>query len=403
MGLNLAIKRVIFESTSKANGSGGFKALENFEIKQIGGRAGRYKTAQDAVKSWALTVGAEDTQNSSKTKSDSAGYVTTLEKFDLDVVHKAMDMEVQPLKVAGIFPPTSVIHRFASYFPPKTPFSWIVLRLHELAHISPRFQLCRLKDQIAIADVIQTCNLTINDRLIFMASPSSLTDTGMPQVVLEFAQCVAENSGGELLSMKSLYFEILDMDMEEYAGGVNEYLRQVETLHKALTLYLWLSYRFAGVFRSQSLAFHAKSLVEDKIDQCLNAVHWDSSMRTRKAKRRERMLAEERRRISEEAENSPKRNDELIEEESPSEFDKPKQTDGLDDSLSSNEIQYQSREEIQTLEQTLRMPSLTCTETSDATPSKESGFASDEVIRSRGHSLLWESVSRQKHNESTGS
>jgi ATP-dependent RNA helicase SUPV3L1/SUV3 len=43
----------------------------------------------------------------------------------------------------------------------------------------------------------------------------------------------------------------------------------VETLHKALVLYLWLSYRFAGVFTSRPMASYVKELVEERIDKVL--------------------------------------------------------------------------------------------------------------------------------------
>jgi ATP-dependent RNA helicase SUPV3L1/SUV3 len=309
MGLNLAIKRVIFESTAKSNGAGGFQILENSNIKQIGGRAGRYKTARDAVEG-ALADGVEEEPLSvTKSPNQNVGYVTSIEKFDLEVVQRAMNAEIEPLKQAGIFPPASVVHRFASYFPPKTPFSYIVLRLHELAAINPRFKLCRMKDQIDIADTIQAFQLTTNDRLIFMASPAPMRDPGIPEAVKEMAQCVAEQSGGELLDLQTLNLELLDVDMYEYGGQVSDYLRAVESLHKILTLYLWLSYRFAGVFRSQALAFHVKSVVEDRIDLCLKEVHWDSKKRLQKAKLRQQAFTQtpgEQRREAEESEESTK-------------------------------------------------------------------------------------------------
>lgn len=413
MGLNLAIKRVIFESTSKSNGSGGHKILENFEIKQIAGRAGRYKTAQDAVKG-ALNDGAADGEPIGtaplqlalpEAQPNNTGYVTTLEKFDLEVVDKAMKTEVEPLKAAGILPPASIINRFASYFPPGTPFSYIVLRLHEIASINPRFKLCRLSDQIDIADVIQPCNLTVNDRQIFMAAPATLTDPGMQEVVLEFAQCVADHSGGELLSMKSIYFEILDVDMEDYIGGVTDYLRRVETLHKALTLYLWLSYRFAGVFKSQALAFHAKSLVEDRIDQCLNAVHWDSGKkeRMRKAKLREKALLDEQRRFSGERLGE-------IEEDSGEQNQSTEGDDEDEDSaaLDGEDSHSEESEETEILDEFQR-PELQSDFSNEAgredipatSTSNERNLPVDEAARAVEDGRLWDKVS-QKNHESAG-
>ena len=49
MGLNLSIKRVIFQATGKFNGQR-MAHISIPEIKQIAGRAGRYKTARDAIK-----------------------------------------------------------------------------------------------------------------------------------------------------------------------------------------------------------------------------------------------------------------------------------------------------------------------------------------------------------------
>lgn len=52
-------------------------------------------------------------------------------------------------------------------------------------------------------------------------------------------------------------------------------------LHKAVSLYLWLSYRFAGVFQSQAVAFTLKDLVEAKINDNLSRVDYDAARRKR--------------------------------------------------------------------------------------------------------------------------
>jgi ATP-dependent RNA helicase SUPV3L1/SUV3 len=265
--------------------------------------------------------------------------------------------------------------------------------------------LCRLSDQIDIADVIQPCNLTVNDRQIFMAAPATLTDPGMQEVVLEFAQCVADHSGGELLSMKSIYFEILDVDMEDYIGGVTDYLRRVETLHKALTLYLWLSYRFAGVFKSQALAFHAKSLVEDRIDQCLNAVHWDSGKkeRMRKAKLREKALLDEQRRFSGERLGE-------IEEDSGEQNQSTEGDDEDEDSaaLDGEDSHSEESEETEILDEFQR-PELQSDFSNEAgredipatSTSNERNLPVDEAARAVEDGRLWDKVS-QKNHESAG-
>ncbi|KAN0096501.1 P-loop containing nucleoside triphosphate hydrolase protein [Hyaloscypha variabilis] len=292
MGLNLSIKRIIFEATSKHDGIG-FRLIRTSEIKQIAGRAGRFKTASDAIQK-SPSEGVEAVQPEKKEKPvKNIGLVTTLENFDLPIVKKAMETEVEPLKTAGIFPPSNILLRFANYFPPKTPFSYIVLRLHEISSLHPRFHLCRLKEQIEVADLIQPYDLTNMDRIIFMSAPVAIREPGFADVITEFAECVAKQTGGELLNLRSLNLEMLDMDIHAHPEGTKGYLKEAEALHKALTLYLWLSYRFAGIFRSQALAFHVKSLVEEKIDQCLGEVHFDASKRKQLTKLRQRAVEDQ--------------------------------------------------------------------------------------------------------------
>jgi ATP-dependent RNA helicase SUPV3L1/SUV3 len=273
MGLNLSIKRVIFESTAKHDGTG-FRQIAISEIKQIAGRAGRYKTAHEAVKAGVDGVTTSLLDISTATEPNK-GLVTTLDRQDLPIVRQALREEVEPLKTAGIFPPSDTLIRFASYFPADTPFSYIVLRLHDLAVLHSSFQMCRLKEQLEVADLIQPFKLTIFDRITFTAAPVSLREEGFHGILQEFASCVADQSGGELLDLKTLNLDLLVEDIHDHHAGSKGYLREAETLHKALTLYLWLSYRFPGVFRSQALAFHVKGLVEEKIDQCLGELQWD--------------------------------------------------------------------------------------------------------------------------------
>lgn len=266
MGLNLAIKRVIFESTSKFNGFH-YQIIEAAHLRQIAGRAGRYRTAAQAEgPARNLDEGNEYSKTSVSMPAPNLGLVTTLEEADLPILRQAMQSELDPIMSAGIFPPTSILLKFATYFPPTTSFSYILLRLHELSLRHPRYHLCALKDQIAIADTIQHVqNLSIHDRIVFCAAPATVKSTGMPAILAAFARCVGDNFNGALLDIPELPLDILD---EEIKPDRN-YMERLESLHKAMILYLWLSYRFAGVFISQAMAFHVKRLVEEKIDKML--------------------------------------------------------------------------------------------------------------------------------------
>lgn len=282
MGLNLDIKRIIFESTWKFNGMN-WEAIPVAHLKQIAGRAGRYRIAPQT------SASSESQQNigdgmppaampNRRSEGGTVGLVTSLEQMDYARVRQAMETEAEPIMTAGIFPPTKVLVRFAAYFPPETPFSYIISRLHEISSLHPRYHLCRLKDQIHIADTIEVVRgLTVADRIIFCASPAAARLSGMKDVTVAFAECVANNTGGGLLDIKQLNLEIL----ERPVTMDRDYLHLLETLHKALILYIWLSYRFVGVFNGQEMAFYVKGLVEERIDKGLAEV---SSTRKRKMK-----------------------------------------------------------------------------------------------------------------------
>ncbi|KAL5349302.1 RNA helicase [Pseudogymnoascus australis] len=269
MGLNLAIRRVIFESLSKFDG----KSHSNIpisEIKQIAGRAGRYKTAAEAIKRADGPTG-----EISRPVERNVGLATTLDTVDHVLLKQAMSTDVEPLKTAGIFPPSTILQKFAAYFPKGTPLSYIMLRLNELATLNPMFTLCDYNEQLLLADMIEPFNLTLQDQLVFIAAPANVKRREQRPIIEALAAIIANRSSTDLLEIPALDIELLD---ETRTEG-KEYLSRLEALHQGITLYLWLSYRFAGVFRSQALAFHIKSLVEEKINESLAKVPFEEHRR----------------------------------------------------------------------------------------------------------------------------
>lgn len=275
MGLNLSIKRIVFTTISKFNGRTKVP-IEISQIKQIAGRAGRYRTASQAAHDETSVDELSDSGSGGAKVSPAVssapnlGLVTTLDHGDLSKIQTAMESQADPIMTAGLFPPVSVLVRFAAYFPPSTPFSYILLRLHNTSILHPRFHLCNLSEHLEIADVIEPVrNLTISDRITFCASPANIKDESIRPVVRAFAQCVGNKTNGGLLDITALNLEVLE---RQYTIASKDQLQKLESLHKALILYLWLSYRFAGVFNTQAMAFYVKHLVEERIQQELSKV-----------------------------------------------------------------------------------------------------------------------------------
>ncbi|KAK2766749.1 RNA helicase [Arachnomyces sp. PD_36] len=273
MGLNLSCKRVIFETLVKRV-PGGLERLSIPQIKQIGGRAGRYRSA------------AQTSEQSSDSDDSNVGFVTSLEDVDLPYISEALKAEPQPILAAGLLPPDELVHRFAAYHPPTTPFPYLLRRLHSLVEVNPRYFLCDTRQQIETAEVIdQVDNLDIADRLIFLASPAPTRDPGMGLIVQGFARCVTEHKSGALLEIPELDMDILNQPV----SAVKEYMRSLESLHRALVLYLWLSYRCGGIFTDRTLATHVKQLVEERMDRALT--EFSANKKLRKESSLHRQLA----------------------------------------------------------------------------------------------------------------
>ncbi|KAJ5966141.1 hypothetical protein N7481_012855 [Penicillium waksmanii] len=260
MGLNLSCKRVIFETLVKRL-PGGLQQLTVPEIKQIGGRAGRYRPA-----------GAKESPND----KSNVGLVTSLEEIDLPSIQMAMNMEPPPLRAAGIFPPNVVFEQLSAYFPKEVPFEYLIKRLNEIAAINPLFFMCDNKGQLENAEIIDTTNgLRVADQLTFMAAPMDTRSQTAREVTAAFADCVAENNRGRLLDIPHLNLEIL----ERPVSGNKDYLHELESLHKAIILYSWLSFRFGGVFTDRTLAAHVKELVEQRMVRALTEFSANKSLR----------------------------------------------------------------------------------------------------------------------------
>jgi hypothetical protein len=204
------------------------------------------------------------------------GWVTTLEKVDLPIVARAMLNPEKDLNSAGVLPPTPLVQRFSSYFPPGTPFSYILIRLNEISRLHSRFHICGLKDQVEIADVIHPVqNLTINDRLMFSNAPAPMRYKAIQQFIKECAICVAEQRGGNILEIPSLSLDLLDKEVV----GERSYLHELEILHKNVILYLWLTFRFPGIFTTRPLATHIKEIIEENIEKTLKLLSFNQDQR----------------------------------------------------------------------------------------------------------------------------
>jgi len=258
-----SVKRIVFESVWKFNGSTR-EQLSIPQLKQIAGRAGRYRSAhQDMVKN---TEDPAEQRATEYKATASVGLVTCLDEADLPVIQEALRTEPPPIKTAGLLPPTEFIEEYANRLPKGLPFAYIMQRLCDMASLNPRFTLCNIRDQLKIAKIIEPIqNLTIGERCTIAASPSQNRNLTMQGVLIGLARCVATSKQVTIVDVPEIPLEVLERPL----SPEREYLTSLEELHKSLILYLWLSYRFSSIFKDQDMAIHAKGLAEERINRTL--------------------------------------------------------------------------------------------------------------------------------------
>ena len=267
MGLNLSIKRIIFESIWK-RGNSGREKLSISQLKQIAGRAGRYRTAHQDTKETA-TAEVHDGQNARLDEyraTATVGLVTCLDEGDLSYIQAALRTEAEPIKHAAILPPGDFVDEFASHLPSGIPFEYVLKRLSAISVLHSRYKLCNIRDQLSIARTLEPVkDLSIISRYILAAAPADTKTPTMQRVLQAYGRCVAGMEMATIADIVEIPLEVLERPLT----NDRNYLVQLELLHKALVLYLWLSYRFVNVFKDRGMALYAKSLCEEKINRCL--------------------------------------------------------------------------------------------------------------------------------------
>ncbi|EQL03821.1 ATP-dependent RNA helicase SUV3 precursor [Ophiocordyceps sinensis CO18] len=258
MGLNLEIRRVIFETVVKFDG-----------------RSRRSPTIARSSKS------AAEQAASGAAETERLGLVTTMERSDLRMVHQAFKSRVEDIRKASIYPAAGIVEKFASFYPPGTSLSYILRRVQKEATVGPRYRLDISRTVLEIADILQELPLSIYDRLTFCFLPVAIRVPESVGCLKALAQAVAENTAGNLLEIKEIPLEYLDLKLEDFQGtgrDVNPltYLAKLEALHVTINQYLWLSFRYAGVFRSQAMALHVRSLVEKRLVDALERMNFAS-------------------------------------------------------------------------------------------------------------------------------
>ncbi|KAK4478109.1 hypothetical protein RD792_017387, partial [Penstemon davidsonii] len=199
MGLNLNISRIIFSTLRKFDGVE-TRDLTVSEIKQIAGRAGRYKSKFPV------------------------GEVTCLEANDLPLLHSSLGS------------PSPILEE----------------HFVENAKLSANYFITNCEDMLKVAAIIDELPLNLNDKYLFAMSPVDVNDDISSQGLTQFAQSYSKN---RMVHLKEIFTPgTLKVPKSHNA------LKELESIHKVLDLYVWLSFHLEDSFPDRELAASQKAI-----------------------------------------------------------------------------------------------------------------------------------------------
>lgn len=318
MGLNLRIKRVIFQTLNKFDGRQEID-LSYSQIKQIGGRAGRYKVDSDKSPS-APDVPDEPAtgQGTASKQADSAsgqkspgddqdttsGVVTCLNERDMPLLRTAMKATTVSIDRAALHPLEMYLDDLAALLPKTTPQAQVFELFPLVASASPDYFIPPLGLHLRLSqDLDKVASLGLADKIKLGYTPVSVRDPEQMNAFMDWATAFAQTRAVQLTKWLETqgYSDLLDhfrevesifddLDsrsrssreggapglsfssmtnverMRDFATPRN--LSRLETLHKCLSVYLWLGNRYSLIFSQVAEA----RLFRDEVQKAIHCI-----------------------------------------------------------------------------------------------------------------------------------
>ncbi|KAJ8460701.1 hypothetical protein OPV22_033627 [Ensete ventricosum] len=240
MGLNLNISRIIFSTLKKFDGTY-TRELTVPEIKQIAGRAGRYGS------------------------KFSSGEVTCIDAEDLPLLHSSLKSSSPLLERAGLFPTFDLLSLY-SRLHSRMGFHGILEQFLEKAKLSPDYFIADCEEMLKVAAVVDELPLGLYDKYLFCISPVDMNDDIAAQGLTQFAGHYAKKG---VVRLRELFTPgTLKVPTSHNA------LKELESVHKVLDLYVWLSFRMEDSFPDRDVASSQKAICSLLIEEFLERLGW---------------------------------------------------------------------------------------------------------------------------------
>ncbi|CAK7328016.1 unnamed protein product [Dovyalis caffra] len=244
MGLNLNIRRVVFNSLSKYNGDK-IVQVPPSQVKQIAGRAGRRGSCYPD------------------------GLTTTLQLDDLDYLIDCLKQPFENVKKVGLFPFFEQVELFAGQLPDIT-FPQLLEKFGENCRLDGSYFLCRHDHIKKVANMLEKVQgLSLEDRFNFCFAPVNFRD---PKAMYYLQRFAASYSQKVPVSIA--------MGMPKGSARNDAELLDLETKHQVLSMYLWLSQHFKKeTFPYKERAEEMATDIADLLGQSLIKACWKPESR----------------------------------------------------------------------------------------------------------------------------
>ncbi|KAM7462828.1 hypothetical protein LguiA_030949 [Lonicera macranthoides] len=252
MGLNLNISRIIFSTLQKFDGVE-MRELSVPEIKQIAGRAGRYGSKFPV------------------------GEVTCLDGEDLPLLHSSINAPSPILERAGLLPTFDLLFMY-SRLHLKHGLHQILEHFLENSKLSANYFISDCEELLKAAAVIDELPLGLHDKYLFCISPVDMNDDISSQGLTQFAQNYAKKG---IVRLREIFTPgTLQVPQTQAA------LKDLESIHKVLDLYVWLSFRLEESFPDRELASSQKAICSMLIEEFLERLGWPQQPMARRLRPR---------------------------------------------------------------------------------------------------------------------
>lgn len=253
MGLNLKIRRVVFTQLDKFDGRV-LLPLTISEVRQIGGRAGRFSREE----------GAQE------------GFITSLNKRNLQQLGSYFKSTPPPIKKVGIYPPEHIWNYYMSKTNSTRSFLKTVQSLKAEVNQGKYEDIffCDSYDLLESLNCVPA-SIPISDQIRLAQVPVNARDRPLVQECLkEFFSAIANNETKNIFQFSYLDMDTLSSD-DLGTGHLDEALSIVlslEFMHKMTTVLMWLEIRYPTIFIDRQSIIEVKDLCEKRIIEQLDSL-----------------------------------------------------------------------------------------------------------------------------------